>query len=181
LGSLDESLSVFHREIPPSIPVFHTHGNHEYRTVRAANRQPKLNADMPIRLEQVFARYGWQTRPFGEFLDLYGVDFVHIPLSIMGREMGGKNVEQAVARETLRSTVFGHTHRYNFHTACKVGQNRSIQIVNLGTSLPHGVVEKYAKMSTTGWSYGVVLLRIQGGQILSAKHYDMLELESLYS
>jgi hypothetical protein len=52
--------------------------------------------------------------------------------------------------------------------------------VNLGTSLPQGVVEKYAKMSQTGWTYGIFLLRILDGQILSAKHYDMLELEERY-
>jgi hypothetical protein len=98
----------------------------------------------------------------------------------MGKELGGENVERNVATKTGRSCVFGHTHRANVLNVSKLGQSRSIQIVNLGTSLPQGVVEKYAKMSQTGWTYGIFLLRILDGQILSAKHYDMLELEERY-
>ncbi|MDQ3024118.1 MAG: metallophosphoesterase, partial [bacterium] len=66
LESLDESLSIFDRELlGNAVPRYHTHGNHEYRAWRAATRQPKINGDMPVRLEQVFARYLWNTRPFG--------------------------------------------------------------------------------------------------------------------
>lgn len=181
LDSLDESLSLFHRELPVgSIPVFHTHGNHEHRSHRAANRQPKLNGDMPVRLDNVFARYRWQTRPFGEFLDLYGVDFVHCPLNVMGREMGGENVERNIGNKSMRSLVFGHTHRANVMNITKVGQQRKLTIVNLGTSMPWGAVEKYNGLSMTGWSWGVFELRIQAGQILSAKHFDMIELEERY-
>jgi predicted phosphodiesterase len=182
LESLDESLSCFHRELGVgSIPVLHTHGNHEHRAFRSADRQPKLNGDMAIRLNQTFARYRWDVRPFGEFVEIAGVDFVHVPLSIMGKELGGENVERNVANKTTKSCVFGHTHRANFLNVSKLGQSRAIQILNLGTSLPHGTVEKYARMSQTGWTYGVFSLRILDGQILSCKHYDMLELQSLYS
>jgi hypothetical protein len=99
----------------------------------------------------------------------------------MGKELGGENVERNVANKTTKSCVFGHTHRANFLNVSKLGQSRAIQILNLGTSLPHGTVEKYARMSQTGWTYGVFSLRILDGQILSCKHYDMLELQSLYS
>ena len=187
LDSLDESLSLFARELPKRddgtwvTPLFHVHGNHEHRAWRSANRQPKLNGDMPIRLEQVFSRYGWQTKPFGEFLDLYGVDFVHCPLNVMGREMGGMHVERNAGNLALRSLVFGHTHRSNVVNITKIGQQRKLTMVNLGTSMPWNMVEKYSGLSMTGWSYGIFELRIQAGQILSAKHFDMLELESLYS
>jgi predicted phosphodiesterase len=182
LESLDESLSVFHRGIPVGeIPVFHTHGNHEHRAVRSANRQPKLNGDMPIRLDEVFSRYRWQTRPFGEFVDLYGVDFVHCPLNVMGREMGGENVERNIGIKSMRSLVFGHTHRANVMNITKVGQQRKLTVINLGTSMPWGTVEKYNGLSMTGWSYGIFELRIQAGQILSAKHFDMIELEESYA
>jgi predicted phosphodiesterase len=185
LDSLEESLSLFRRHFPNGAAhVWHVHGNHEFRAWRAADRQPKLNGDMPLRLEQVFERSSIDTQPFGQFLDLYGVDFVHVPLSIMGRELGGKNVENTVAAETVRSCVFGHTHRGNFRNFPRLGQNRAIQIVNLGTSLPHGTIEKYAKMSQTGWTYGVYLLHIRQegviSQIVGHKFYSMLELEADY-
>jgi predicted MPP superfamily phosphohydrolase len=182
IESLDESLSLLTREFGPgALPFFHTHGNHEYRAERAADRQPKLNGDMTVRRDEVFLRYGCRLSPFGQFLDLYGVDFVHVPLSIMGREMGGENVERNVANKTTKSCVFGHTHRANFLNISKIGQSRALQVLNLGTSLPYGCVERYARMSQTGWTYGIFLLRILDGQILSAKHYDMLELEERYA
>lgn len=182
LDSLDASLSAFHRHLPVGqIPIFHTHGNHEHRAWRSANRQPKQCGDMPIRLDGVFARYRWHTLPFGEFLDMYGVDFVHCPLNVMGREMGGMNVERNIGNNSLRSTVFGHTHRGNLMNVTKIGQHRRITVVNLGTSMPYGVVEKYNGLSMTGWTYGVWELRIQGGNIIGWKFIDMLELSELYA
>jgi hypothetical protein len=99
----------------------------------------------------------------------------------MGREMGGENVERNIGNKSLRSLVFGHTHRANVMNVSKVGQQRKVTILNLGTSMPMNMVEKYSGLSQTGWSYGIFLLRIQGGVILSAKHYDMTELEQLYA
>lgn len=182
LDSLDEALSSFHRHLPAGqIPTYITLGNHEYRAWRSANKQPKQCGDMPLRLEQVFLRWRWKTVPFGEFLELYDVDFVHVPLSIMGREIGGELAERTVGLRSLRSVVMGHTHVHTNLPIRKVGQNRKIRVVNLGTSMPHGIVEKYNGVAMTGWDYGICELRIQGGVILSVKHIDMLELEAMYA
>jgi hypothetical protein len=182
LDSLSESLALFAREYPGSeaVPRIHCHGNHEHRTRRAANRQPKLNGDMPVRLENAFAQFMWRTHEFGEFVDIGGVDFVHIPLSIMGKEMGGEMVLRNVGLKALRSTVFGHVHRYGSLPVVKVGQQRAIRIVSLATSMPYGEIEKYNGMSMTGWDWGVHEFRICNGIILSEKFWDMRELEQLY-
>jgi hypothetical protein len=181
IESLDESLSVFHRELPPgSLPITITLGNHEARCERAANKQPKLNADLPRRREEIFSRYQWQTHPFGEFVNIAGLDWTHVPLSIMGKEMGGEMMERNVGIKALRSTVCGHTHRANLLTIMKVGQQREIKVLNLGTSMPYKLVEKYTGLAPTGWFYGIHELRVQDGQILSVRQYDMPELESLY-
>jgi predicted phosphodiesterase len=182
LDSLDESLSLFHREaMAASAALVHTHGNHCHRAVRAANRQPKLNGDMPLRLDEVFRRYGFDTHPFGEFVNIHGVDFVHCPLNVMGREMGGQHVERNVANMTTRSLVFGHTHRAQVTNFSKVGQQRKITVVNVGTTMPYGEIEKYTGLAMSGWSYGVFELRILDGEILSVKNWDMLEIEGLYA
>jgi hypothetical protein len=181
IESLDESLGVFHRELPPgSLPITITLGNHEARCERAANKQPKLNADLPRRREEIFSRYQWQTHPFGEFVNIAGLDWTHVPLSIMGKEMGGEMMERNVGMKALRSTVCGHTHRANLLTIMKVGQQREIKVLNLGTSMPYKLVEKYTGLAPTGWFYGIHELRVQDGQILSVRQYDMPELESLY-
>jgi hypothetical protein len=180
LDSLHESLAAFHADFPVgSIPVYFTHGNHEFRTFRAANRQPKLNGDMPLRLEEVFTRFRWQTRPFGECLTLYDVDFVHCWLNKMGREVGGDNL-LLIANKCARSFCMGHTHVNAVVPQTKYGHDfgrgRKITVVNLGTSLPFGMVEKYSGLAMVGWGYGIYDLRIRAGEILSAKHIDMLEL-----
>jgi hypothetical protein len=46
--------------------------------------------------------------------------------------------------------------------------------------MPYGEIERYNRMSMTGWSWGFFDLRIRNGLILSAKHYDMIEAEELY-
>jgi hypothetical protein len=46
--------------------------------------------------------------------------------------------------------------------------------------MPFGEVEKYTGLAMSGWSYGVVELRIRDGEILSVKNWDMLELSDLY-
>jgi hypothetical protein len=182
LDSLDESLGNFHREHDGGVATLvHCHGNHEYRAFRAANRQPKLNGDMPLRLDEVFSRYGWRTHQFGEFVDIHGVDFVHIPLSIMGKEMGGEMVLRNVGLKALRSTVFGHVHRYGSYPIVKVGQQRAIRVVSLATSMPYGMVEKYNGMSITGWDWGVHEFTIQDGVILSEKFFGMQEIEKRYA
>jgi hypothetical protein len=178
LDALDESLSIFHKELPPGqIPITITLGNHEARCERAANKQPKLNGDMPLRRDEIFLRYRWDVHPFGEFVTLDGVDYTHIPLSIMGKEMGGEMMERNVGLKALRSTVCGHTHRANVATIMKVGQQRQVTVVNLGTSMPFGLVERYTGLAPTAWFYGVHELRVRDGQILSVKQFDMLELE----
>jgi hypothetical protein len=182
LDSLSESLALFAREYPGSeaVPRIHCHGNHEHRTRRAANRQPKLNGDMPVRLENAFAQFMWRTHEFGEFVDIGGVDFVHIPLSIMGKEMGGEMMERNAGMKSLRDLVCGHTHRANVLTVMKVGQQRQVKVVNLGTSMPYGLVEKYTGLAPTGWFYGIHELTIRNGQISAVRQWDMLELENLY-
>jgi hypothetical protein len=180
LDSLNESLNLFGAE-GFECPKVHVHGNHEHRAVRAANRQPKLNGDMPVRLDEVFSRHRWRTFPFGEFVDIHGVDFVHIPLSIMGKEMGGEMVLRNVGLKALRSTVFGHVHRYGSYPIVKVGQQRAIRVVSLATSMPYGMVEKYNGMSITGWDWGVHEFTIQDGVILSEKFFGMQEIEKRYA
>jgi predicted phosphodiesterase len=181
LDSLHESLALFEGECGHIKARFHTHGNHEHRAWRAANKQPKLNGDMPLRLDEVFSRFGFRTSPFGEFVNIAGCDFVHCPLNVMGREMGGQHVERNVANMTTRSLVFGHTHRAQVTNFSKVGQQRKITVVNVGTSMPFGEVEKYTGLAMSGWSYGVFELRIRDGEILSVKNWDMLEIEGLYA
>lgn len=181
LESLEDSLEAFHRDLPVgSIPTFITLGNHEDRAWRAANQDPKRCGDIPVRLEQAFAQFRWNTVEYGQHLTLAGCDFVHSGRSIMGKDFGGEHVERTIANKALRSTVVGHTHRRGMFNAPKIGSNQQISVLNLGTSMPFGKLASYARLSQTGWSYGIYLLRLHGGVIVSEKFWDMRELAEIY-
>lgn len=176
LESAEESLDAFDRECPAEIPRDITLGNHEWRAARAANENPKESGDALIRVEQVFARYRWRTHPYGKFLYIGSVGFVHVPQTTMGRAYGGKNSENQIGNDATHSIVWGHDHRFRVKQVAKIGPNNAISLCNLGTFLPFGVVEEYSVGTLSGWSYGVVVLRIQGGMIVSAQMIDNLEL-----
>jgi hypothetical protein len=98
----------------------------------------------------------------------------------MGKPIGGMNAEATIANQSLRSLVCGHTHRRNVVRRAKTGQ-RNLTVVNLGTCMPYGMIEKYSGMSMTGWSWGCYLLRISDGEILSEKFFDIRELEEMFA
>jgi len=175
----EESLYAFRKNCPDEIRKKITLGNHEHRAWRVAEMDPRIAGDFPRRVEQVFAQYGWETHPYREMVYIGGVGFTHVPCNQMGREYGGKNSENTIGNDATHSLVWGHDHRFRTKTVPKIGLNNKITLCNLGTCMPHGVIEDY-NVGVTGWTYGVVDLRIQGGLIISAKFIDMIELKERY-
>ena len=177
LESAEEALHLLDLECP-EIEKWQTHGNHEHRAWTAADMQPKLCGDMPLRVDQVFARFRWKTLAYRRPLYIGGVLFFHVPTNVMGREYGGKHSENTIASDSCTSTVWGHDHRYRSKTFYRI-PDRRIDLLNLGTAMPYGVVEDY-NVGVTGWTYGIVDITIQGGLIISNRFYSMLELEERY-
>jgi hypothetical protein len=179
LATLEDSLGAFSKECPEDIPLEITLGNHEHRAWRMANADPRVAGDFPLRVEQAFSRYRWNTHEYGKWLYRYGVGWIHVPLNAMGREYGGKNSENTIGNDATHSVVWGHDHRYRHKTVPKIGPNNRITLTNLGTCMPWGEVEDY-NVGTTGWTYGIADLAIQNGIVISARFYDQLELRALY-
>jgi hypothetical protein len=183
LDSLDEALSEFHRNFPVgTLPVTHTMGNHEARSTKAAVADPKKCGDMPLRLEQVFARYRWRCYEYGQSVNIAGVDFVHCPLNIRRQEV---SAESALRTKSPRSLVMGHTHVNGQLPVVLFGQGSSgtgerRDILNLGTAMPWGERAHYVGTAATGWWYGFYDLRLMDGKILSAKPISMIELEEMH-
>jgi hypothetical protein len=175
----EESLDAFDRNCPPEINREITFGNHEERAWRVANMDPRIASDFPLRVEQTFARYRWKSHRYGTMRYIGGVGFIHVPLNVMGREYGGKNSENTIGNDATHSLVWGHDHRFRAKTVPKIGPNNKISLCNLGTCMPHGVIEDY-NVGVSGWTYGVVDLRVQAGLIISAKFHDVLELREMY-
>lgn len=140
-------------------------GNHETWAETFENNHPEVQGSLMGRFLTVYESHGWSHSPFGQMANLAGVDFTHVPLGIMGRPYGGKNVESTVANESLRDLVFGHTHRFNDIIRPKLGAKRGVRIVNCGSSMPAGYVGDYARFTPNFMSYGLTEITIQHGQI----------------
>lgn len=158
-----------------------TLGNHENRARRKAEAFPRECGDMPRRVDQLFARYGWKTHDYGEWLFVNGVGFTHIPMNMMGRPLGGENVSQNIANKATHSIIHGHCHRFQIATKAKLGSRRNVAVMDLGTSMPHGEREPYTPdASLSGWTYGCVGLTLMDGEIIGHHFMSMLELEAKY-
>ncbi|QIG71431.1 constituent protein [Rhizobium phage RHph_TM39] len=179
----EEALYMFDKEAPSHTEVERhiTLGNHEDRAHREAKARPKECGHFGLLIEQLYARYNFNVSAYGKFLFLGGVGFTHVPFNTMGVPYKGKNVEAAIARDTLFSVVLGHTHRHRIHHEAKIGSNQSVQVFNVGTSLPDGEVEHYAGLSATGWTYGICRLRVGEGKIIDHQMISMKTLKEKYS
>lgn len=179
--SLEASLEAFndgakgfkgHRRI--------TKGNHENRVPQFEDANPETEGLMGSSIDSLFQKHGWQVTEYGQFLFIGGVGFTHVPLNQLGKPYGGKNPETQIANDATFDIVYGHTHKDRNHKAPKIGPQNYVRVLNIGCALPYGHVERYARKSTTGWSYGIYNLTIQGGHIQSWEFIDMLELQRRY-
>lgn len=163
--SFQQALKAFDRGLDGySCPKHITLGNHEARLFSYVNQNPEIVNLLDHMLYAPIEDHGWTCSPYGEFYFIGDVGFTHAPMNIMGKPYGGQQSENAIARDALHDVVYGHTHKRLDKTFPKMGQQK-ITVINLGTSLPEGHVEAYAKHSLTGWSYGVYLLQIKNGRI----------------
>lgn len=177
----EDALSAYHSEIATGeIPSDIVFGNHEYRAWRMEEMAPNLAGTLTLQIEQLFSRYRWRTTPYKHWLFMEGVGMTHVPLSIMGKPIGGRYPENTIGNQSTHSIIFGHTHRSNHITVPKIGVNNSITITNVGSAMPYGYVADYADGCTTGLTYGVHLLRLRGGRVESNNFVSILELQERY-
>lgn len=184
LASLEEALSAYHKGVPhdSGIPHHITMGNHEDRAWRAAENDPRHMQDAPLRIQEKFEQRRWTYTDFKKWHFISGVGFTHVPTNLMGRPVGGKNSCNTIANDATHSIVFGHTHRFDYRTAAKLGLRQNIQVLNVGSAMPDGTVEEYfPETSPTGFTYGVVRLAIdRAGNIISHSLINMRELGLRY-
>jgi hypothetical protein len=181
--SVDEAYGEFHATAPSpdDIPRYRCKGNHEHRADRFEANNPTTEGVYTLPLSQVFARYGWTEKQYREWLFIEGVGFTHAPLNSIGREVGGVNANQTVARETTFSMAWAHTHKRELINRPKFGIGNQITVFNTGTMMPQGYLKHYAGLATTGWTYGPSELTLRDGQIESVRSWSVLELAERYS
>ena len=182
MENLKASLQAWRAGMAPGYkPKQHiTLGNHENRLERFENATPEAHGSFTRQRDELFLQFGWTPRPYGEILYVNGVGFTHHPVNGAGRAFGGETGPQRAANKTTVPIVSGHTHRRQVHDSAKIGPVESISMVEIGCALPWGTVENYAKVSATGWWWGVVPLTCHGGAITDVSFVSMLTLQDRY-
>lgn len=187
LESLEEVFYEYNKILPDG-PLKHvTLGNHEERCLRFDKDTPQnTGLGFADRLEQLMSRYKWKTTAYGQWLLISHsshphthLGAIHVPHTMMGREYGGKTT-QTVCNDATFSMIFGHSHRSEYRKAAKIGFANSVEVLSLGTSMPQGMIKRYAGKSVTGWAYGVWLLTVFDGHIVGHQYLSMDELQDRF-
>ena len=182
INATRDALELLYEGMGDVKPIKHSClGNHEQRLYRYENENKEVVGAFSQQYERMFMSKGWGISAYGEFHFIKGVAFVHVPLSEIGREIGGKMAEASqVSNGATHDIVFGHSHRERSWRASKLGRGNYVKIVNVGTCMDYGHVESYAKNSANGWSYGVSQLLLADGHVQGHNFISMLELKEKY-
>lgn len=178
-----KAMELFNRGAgnPGACPRIICYGNHEFRAHRFEENTPNVEGSIVGSMDELFAELGgFRIIPYGEFVFIEGVGFIHHVNNTIGRPYGGKTSAQRIASDSVFSVVHGHTHSKQSADVPKIGPNNAVRAISAGCALPHGHIEHYARHSTTGWWMGVLCLTIQDGQILDEHWTSMLTLEANY-
>lgn len=162
-----------------------TLGNHDCpyygRPAKWTNENPESRGWLEHEIDRAFASHAWTYSPMGHHYMLGGVGFVHCPLNILGREIGGEIPSNQITNKATYDIVYGHTHKADMHRRPKLGHHNYVVALNLGCSLPTGRYEDYVNHGAmAGWWWGVKTVNISDGHIQSWDAKTMKELQEKY-
>ena len=183
MQSFDEALEEFAYGLKDTkVKKYYTLGNHEKRMWRYEDKNPTFYGMCQKEFYGICKKYKWDVIPWGEYLMLGGVGFIHAPINPMGKEYGGEASERQVANKSKIDIVFGHSHRAQDNRVPKISPipNDFTRVLNLGCALPENHIESYAKHSLTGWTYQICELEIWDNHIMEVNNISMKQLKKLY-
>lgn len=180
LGACEEALTFVYKEIGSDIPLHLTAGNHDAWLQLFEEANPAMEGGVYQQFLDMMARFGWRVTDYGEFHFIDSCAFVHIPKNILGKPYGGRNIENSIGNDATFSIVCGHSHRAIFKSVPKIGPAQSIEVLNLGSAMKSGYVAPYAKLATTGWTYGIFDIEIRCGHIVAHSFVPMENLQQMY-
>ena len=183
MESMDSAMEEFNYHLKKfEVKKYITMGNHERRMFRKEDFNPSFYGMCQKEYYGICKKYDWEVIPYGKYLMLGGVGFIHAPINPMGKEYGGEASERMVANKSKIDIVFGHSHRAQDNRVSKISdiKNDFTRIVNVGCSLPHNHIEGYAKHSLTGWTYQICELKIWDNHIQEVNNISMQTLERDY-
>ena len=183
MQSFDEALEEFNYVLKgEKVKKYITLGNHEKRMWRYEDKNPTFYGMCQKEFFGTCRKYKWKVIPWGQYLMLGGVGFIHAPINPMGKEYGGEASERQIANKSKIDIVFGHSHRAQDIRVPKISDTKNdfTRILNIGCALPEGHIESYAKHSLTGWTYQIVEIDIWDNHIIKVQNISMKKLKKLY-
>lgn len=137
-----------------------TLGNHEDRAKTYGQKNPEVGMKLHAEIVTLLSAYGWEVILYQDYWYINDVAFNHAPVDATRKPMAGANCSVNAATHLMHDLVHGHTHRAQVIRKPKIGENKFVTVVDLGSSMPYGHVEDYAKHSITGWTWGFTILYI---------------------
>lgn len=181
LSSLAAAFEAFDKYTPKDIKRHITLGNHEQRIWRYENDNPEVCGMLSSAFLCLLEKYNWQVTRFKDYLNISGVEFTHVPINAMGKELGGKTAAMRIATDSVADIVYGHTHNRHDASAPKLGpNNRHTRAYNGGCFMPNNARMDYAKASQNHWEYGLTMITIFEGRIEATEWVSMAQLERDY-
>ena len=178
MESMDSAMEEFDYHLKKlNIKKYLTLGNHEKRMFRKEDSNPTFYGMCQKEFFGICKEYDWDVIPYGQYLMLGGVGFIHAPINPMGKEYGGEASERQIANKSKIDIVFGHSNRLAKISPFK---NDYTRIVNVGCALPMNHIESYAKHSLTGWTYQICELKIWDNHIQEVNNISLETLEREY-
>ena len=174
--SFHESQQAFQRGLGShKVKKTCTLGNHEVRAARYSNSHPDGLNYMDL-VEEAFMQWGWRTVPYGEWMFINGVGFVHVPFNRMGRSL----TKSQRPNKVMCDVIHGDDHEFTVTTDFKSGPFRSPTVYSAATSLPPWFIEGYTNKGGATWRSGVCKATIWGGYVMEWQFIDMCLLRRRY-
>ena len=173
LKSLREAFRAYksaahNRKVPRKITL----GNHDWQwLVRFEDKVPETKGTYTGAMLGLLNEVGIEPTLYGDWLDVGGVLFTHIPI-VGGKRVCGHYAEERVLGISAQSVVFGHSHRFKAVTAGKIGIPHKLWGINVGCSMPYGLVKEYADHGLNDWTWGVTVLEVGEGGKIKGVHWE---------
>lgn len=172
---------IFSDNLKHSCRKLITLGNHEARLWTYENNNPAIWGMATGIYLDILKSTGWEHYKYGEYVNVAGVNFTHVPFNVMGKPVGGETACKQIADKSLRDIVFGHSHKLDVWNAAKFGDSVSVTAFNGGCFMPNAYVPAYSKDTRKEFWYGAHILTIANGRLRSIKSWHITELENDYA
>ncbi len=181
LASIEEALSFYRNELGSSaIPHHITLGNHEDRVQRFESATAEIEGALWPQFTDILARYDFRWTEYRQYLFLAACGIIHVPQTLLEKPYSGKTLNP-IANDLVFSCVFGHSHKFAFLSVGKLGPQQTIEILNVGSAMPHGHFPHYNVSEQGGVTWGIVEATLHGGHIVRHHFIPMTHLEQMYA